>query len=53
MFGKAQGVVVPKGVMTPQQQAEFADFVARLRPAPARRPGPHMSFPRTGFHRWR
>lgn len=35
MFGKAQAVVVPKGVMAPQQQAEFADFVARLRPAPA------------------
>ncbi|MGW3471493.1 YcxB family protein [Saccharopolyspora sp. NPDC000995] len=35
MFGKAQAVVVPKGVMTPQQQAEFAAFVVRLRPATA------------------
>ncbi|MEV0081421.1 YcxB family protein [Saccharopolyspora sp. NPDC050642] len=31
MFGKAQAVVVPKDVMTPQQRAEFEAFVAARR----------------------
>ncbi|MEV0703701.1 YcxB family protein [Saccharopolyspora sp. NPDC050389] len=31
MFGKAQAMVVPKDVMTPEQQAEFAAFVAARR----------------------
>jgi hypothetical protein len=33
MFGKAQAMTIPKDAMTSAQQAEFADFVARLRPA--------------------
>ncbi|RKT86564.1 YcxB-like protein [Saccharopolyspora antimicrobica] len=31
MFGKAQAMTIPKDAMTPQQQAELAAFVARLR----------------------
>ena len=36
MFGKMQAVTVPKSAMAPQQQAEFAAFVSRVRPAVAR-----------------
>lgn len=36
MFGKQQAMTVPKFAMTPEQQAEFAAFVARLRPTAAR-----------------
>jgi len=32
MLGRVQAVTVPKNAMAPQQQAEFAAFVAHLRP---------------------
>ncbi|MFC4018470.1 YcxB family protein [Micromonospora sp. GCM10011542] len=33
MFGKLQGITIPKGLMTEEQRAEFAAFVKGLKPA--------------------